>query len=444
MNTGIIAAIKNLAPLPLYLAVVIVAFASLFGKTRWGLFLWAFLFPLQNIIEKLHQFPLGKDLNDITLIAILLGWVFLSLSKQERFIQPSALNKLLIFMAIYTYFSLWQGSSFLGLPAPIDISDVRVQAWKNYMIFPLLFFITANNIKNEKQLKWLLIVMVLSMFLMNYYTVNQLRWRGSIESRARFQGTFSYLGPNEVAAFYATYTFVLAGIFLFIKEKLMRIFLLGAILPNIYCILFLFSRGAYLATLVGSSFLSFFKNKALFILFIILAFSWQAILPSQVIERINQTKTESGELDPSAQKRLIMWNQSVELFKQNPITGAGFYTIPYFGFELGDTHNIFVKVAAEQGIIGLGILLLIFFFSLRSGWRLYKKAKSNLLRGLGLGFCACVVAVMVGNFFGDRWTHTPLGAYYWIFLGLVESGNIITRQQLQQNQNAKNKTKNSH
>jgi len=423
--------LKNIVPLILYLfGSIIIIFLSLRGKIHLSLLLLIPLFSLQNVMERLHPYPMGNQFIDFMLIAMILGWVFKAISNREKIFVSAPFNTILFLMAIYTYISLWRGSFYLGFPMPISVSDTRLQTWKNYMLLPLLFFITLNNIKTLKQIKWLIIAMILSMFIMDYYTGNQVRWMSGIISRDKIHGTFVWLGPNELAAFYATYTFVLLGILFFDRVKLRRIFLAIAIMLNIYCVLFLYSRGAYVAILSGLIFISFFKNKIFLVPLILFLFFWQAILPTKVVERINQTKTEEGTLDPSSQYRLEMWKECFGLLKNNSIMGIGFNTVPYLGLTLGDTHNIYVKVLTEQGIIGMAIFLILLFTALKIGWRLYKSAKDRFLKGLGLGFAACVIATMVVNFFGDRFTYLQLGAYFWVFLGLTVRGNIISQEEL--------------
>ena len=194
-------------------------------------------------------------------------------------------------MVLYTFYSLWKGYSFLGLPVTLKFDDIRLQNWKNYMIFPLLFFIVFNNIKNSRQIKQLVVFMTFAVVLMNYYTIQQLHWLSSPQERARVHGTFVWLGPNELAAFFATYSFVLLGIIFFDKSKLRRLFFLVSILLSLYCVVFLFSRGAYLAILSGMLFFCFFKAKKLLFPILIILFFWNTIIPKQVIERINETKT---------------------------------------------------------------------------------------------------------------------------------------------------------
>jgi len=415
---------KSIGVYLIYFLGIVVFFLSVTGRVKYGLLFLIPLLPLQNVFVKLYQFPLGKDFNDILLMGMIIGWFLYKNSKKEHLFEKSSYNKILILYLIFTYIILWRGSSYLGFSPPLSPADSRVQNWKNYMILPLLFFLTFNNLKDLKDLKQLFLFMCFSILLMNFYTIRQISWITAWWSRVKLHGTFVWLGPNEVAAFYATYTFVLLGVFLLVKEKKWKIMLGILILLNFYCDLFLFSRGAYLATLLGFLFISVIRQKKLIIPLIIILIFWQSVLPKEVVERLQFTKQE-GQLDPSAQTRLILWQESIKYFKENPLIGVGFNVFQHLGLKR-DTHNVYLRTLAEQGIIGLVFLLLIMILAFKRGWNLYKNAKDRFLKGLGLGFCACVIAVMVGNFFGDRWTYLQLGSYFWVFLGMVERGNLIT------------------
>ncbi len=422
------ALIKHVGFYAIYITFWVVFVLSLTGRVKYGLLLLIPLLPLQNIIIKLHQLPLGKDLNDIIIIGMLIGWIVYKSSTGRPFLEKTSYNPIILLYIIYTYLTLWRGSSFLGLPVPISPADPRVQNWKNYIILPLLFLLTLNNVNDKKEMKQLFIFMCLSMLLMNFYTMRQLSWTTAWWSRTKIKGTFYWLGANEIAAFYATYTFVLGGIFLLLKDIRWRVGLGLLIFQNIYCDLFLFSRGAYLATIAGLFFVGILREKKLLILIAVIIIFWQVVLPADVVERIEASTQETGELDTSAAKRLDYWQQSIEYFKVSPLIGVGYNTLPKLGSGR-DTHNIYIRTMAEQGIIGLFFLLTIMVLAFKRSFRLFRMSSDKFLKGLGLGFCACVIAVMVGNFFGDRWTYIPVGAYFWVFLGMVERGNIITESE---------------
>jgi putative inorganic carbon (hco3(-)) transporter len=422
-----IALLKLVAPLSVYLGGFALMLGSLGGSILPCMTLLIPLFPLENIYEKLQLFPAGKDFNDILLIGMTVGWIFSRLSKGKRLLDPTPINGLLLVYFAYTLFTLLEGSLFLGLPL-FSIADVRVRMWKNYMIFILLYFLIVNNARDLRQMKWIFTVMLATMFLMDYYTIPQVRWMSGIGSRIRLHGTFVNLGPNEISAFYSTYAFVLAGVFLYERSLAKKAALAVLACICVFCVLFMYSRGAYAAILAGGITMSLLRNKAMLFPLLFLVVLWQVLLPAKVVDRIKQIETVDNSLDPSAQKRLDIWQDALAMFKKSPITGVGFATLAVKGLRYGfaDPHNIYLKMLTEQGIIGLLFLLAIFLQSLIAGVRLYRRAEDGFLKGLGLGFACCVVATMVGNIFGNRWSHLQLGAFYWIFLGMVMRGNILT------------------
>ena len=102
--------------------------------------------------------------------------------------------------------------------------------------------------------------------------------------------------------------------------------------------------------------------------------------------------------DASNLERLNRWNCAIKLFKERPILGWGpgtysFVYAPYqdasdltiistnFG-DGGNAHSEYLGPLAEQGLLGmiLMILMLIFFFY-RASW-LYIKTESQKLKGI--------------------------------------------------------------
>lgn len=422
-----IALVKNIAPIIFYAGFIFTAIASLTGNVRLGLLFLVPLLPLQNVVNKLHEFPLGQDFNDILLLCMLFGWFVSKASKSSRLLASTPFTGILFLYLIFTYITLWMGSHFLHDAPPVNPADPRVQFWKNYMVLPLLFFITLNNLRDVKDMRKMMIVMCASMFLMNYYNVQQVADMTSWVNRTKVHGTFVDLGANEVASFYATYTFVLMGLLFFIKGKKEKAGLLILIGINFFIVLFMFSRAAYMATTVAFIFIALLRKKTLLIIPIILAVSWTTLLPKDVIERVTFSENE-GELDDSAATRLVLWQQSIAYFQENPIIGIGFNVFSRIGLRK-DAHNVFMRTLAEQGLTGFLFLITIMLLAMNRSWRLYRRARDPFLKGLGLGFCACVISNMIGNFFGDRWTPLSLASYYWVFLAMVERGNLIVDEE---------------
>jgi len=407
--------------------VVTMAVLSLSGKIHLSLMLFIPLIPLQNIIYRFHRYPLGKDFMDIVLVAMLIGWIIQRLSRGERLFDRTPLNTILFLIIAYTYVSLWKGSFYLDLPLPFNPRDVRVQTWKNYMLLPMLYFITVNNVKETKHMRHILIFMFLSMLLVDFYTGRQIRYMTSFESRDRIVGTFVWLGPNQVAAYYVECVLMMLGILVMYPQRIYRLVFGGLAALGVVITLFLYSRGAYIALFMGLLTIALLKKRIWLVPLFLVIVAWQTVLPQSVIDRIKETRSAEGALDSSSAKRLELWREAWGMFTSNPVMGVGFDVIYASGLKYGfkDTHNIYMKVLAEQGLIGIGLFLALLFAAFKSGLRLFRLANDPLLRGMGLGFSAVIISTMTTNLFGDRWTFIQIGAYLWVFMGLVSRGLLL-------------------
>src|SRR3989344_4140377 len=227
MGLGMFAAIKSLAPVFLYVAGVVLVFAALSGRGRWG-----------------------RALLGLLIFAMMLAWIFMAMGNKIKFMEKSSLNGISILLIIYLFISLQVGNFYLHVPF-LDLNDPRVQDWKNFCMMPLLYFVTANMFSDKKWIWRLFTVMCCSIFVMGYYTSTQVTWFSSLESRAKITGTFEFLGPNEVAAFFNQYTLLLMSVYFAMKKGRNKLLLAGLILVNLYCVLFIFSRAAYVGIMIG-------------------------------------------------------------------------------------------------------------------------------------------------------------------------------------------------
>ncbi len=439
MGFGIIATLKNLAPIMFYVGGIFLFLRAITGKVQWAFLCVVFLLPLRNVVEKLQDYPLGNQFLDILIFGILLGWAVSTLSQKTKFMEKTFINKAAVLLIIYTFFSLLKGSEYLGAYSFFDISDPRVQAWKNFCLLPILYFITVNNVRDKKGVWKVFTVMCLAMALMGYYTSSQVSWFSSLVSRAKLTGTFQFLGPNEVAAFYNQYTIILLGVYFFMKRGIKKTLLLLLIILNTYCMMFLYSRAAYLGAAAGLFLLFTFKKQWLLVPLLLVAVFWQVALPEKAIERFQTTTNEYGQLEDSAERRVQIWEKGMELFQENFLVGIGYGVFSQLGYNLGDTHNIYVKILVEQGAVGMLVFLILIFTFMAEGFRLYQKGNDDLSKGLGLGLVVCMFVLLVNNIFGDRWTYLELSAYLWIFAGLVARLNIISNEENAPAQPAKKK-----
>jgi len=421
MLTFFLNILKDLLPPILYGGGIVVMIISIFRRPEWGLFLIVALRPLPNIYYKFYDFPMGQHYLDLAFFAVLVGMIV-----NKRGIIKNANSIVITIFIVISYLALVNCSVRFNLPFPVTRENPLLADWKNYAEMIAMYFFALNGIEDERNQKSIVMIMCLIVLFISIRSYRAYTGGGAFLEDSRYAGPFETvgLGPNHFGAFIADYSSVWLGLFLLDKNKWRRWLYLATVLFSLHPLFYSYSRGAYAAALGVLVFFGVIKKRSLLILVFCIYLAWQTILPASVVDRISMTRSESGELEDSAAMRLEIWNYAIDLYKANRIFGVGFggYSLSVLD-KTGrprDSHSIYLKTLSEQGIVGLALLLLIFCMAFYSGWKLFKMAKTPFQKGLGLGFLGCIVALMITNMFGDRWSYYVLATYFWVFWGLVD------------------------
>jgi len=423
--------LREFAPLVMYIGAIVAFVLSIVWKPRIGLYYLVPLLPLQTARYWLHSYPLGEKLVDILLLGVLVG-LFLHRAERQIF-DSSPLNKILLVIFVLTYLSLWQGAFYLGAPLPISFDDPRFSNWKNYVEMFFLFFVAAASIRTTKQMAIVIGLMCVSVLIVNrdYLSTVGSRNFSHFSYGLRDAGPLGYAGENGMGAFQAEFAIFLIGLAAFAKKPLLKLGLWAIALTSIYCLELTFSRGAYTGFLFGLFVLGLIKERKFLILTVVILMSWQSLVPNAVKERVTMTYQEGEGLDSSAEERVTIWEDAVHVFNEDPILGTGFNTYAYMGRVGGytDTHNYYLKILIETGLVGLLIFLWLLGVACKVSWRLFRMAKDPVMRALGCGLFAMLICTMVVNFFGDRWTFLQVNGFLWILLGLAARGLRVVSQE---------------
>lgn len=398
-------------------------------KPNWVLLFLIFLIPLQNIyINKIPSLGGGLNLLNICFILAFFTWKF---RKELNLSTQTELNKPILFFAGSLLFALFFRTVTVGNTTTEMITFV-----KDILLGPFLFFITLNSIRDRKGIIYAVIASVLPQIYMFRVFLSQHR---SVQSYSydhdmRISGTFSQLGSNEIATFYSAYTIILITLIFYIKNTKIRLALGFITMLNLYSLVYSYSRGAYLAFIFAFVAIFWYTRRKLVFLLIPVSIVFGGVminfLPHSVQERVNSIFVEEEtERDESAQSRFVFWGIAIDEFAKSPIVGNGYRTfIEANPFHM-DTHNYYLKLLAEQGIIGFLIFLVILWRGAKVGRRLYSESDDPLYKALGIGLFGIVCSFAFGNIFGDRFTHYPLAAYFYVYLALVLRALILTREQ---------------
>ncbi len=420
MGTGI----GHYIPLVAYLGFWVMFAVSLAGRPIYGLYYVMPFLPYRTMRDHFEIYPLGSNMVTLLLICILVGAAL----KGKR-PPPSPLYLVWILFAMYLYFSMWIGTAMGNAPAPIWTNDLNFVAWKDYMVLPLLFFAGGMVLEDRRQIRNVVIITAISLFLIDRSALLESlshSWAVFDENK-RTSGPIEW-GPNQLAAFLAQFCIFFWAFARIIKRPKAKLILYSLVGLTLITTVYAFSRAAYIAVLISTAVFALLKDRKLIVALAIFLFTWQALVPAAMTERISMTKDSSGQLDESAQERVDLWKQSQEIFLGSPVVGAGFGSFQYGAHRanLKDTHNYFVKVLVETGVIGFLFFLVILFQMTMAGFRLFRRAKDPLYEALGLGFFLAMISCIVANCFGDRWTYLEINGLLWILAGAVLRAQQLT------------------
>jgi len=167
---------------------------------------------------------------------------------------------------------------------------------------------------------------------------------------------------------------------------------------------------------------------------VVLVLALGVMMPGSVSERLSGTVASDGEpggqtSDTSAISRRALWEHAIGIARAHPMAGIGFNTYASLNvLGLQDTHNYYLKVLVEQGVPGFLLFLVLLWRMLQQGYKLSRMDTNYLFVALGTGFAGCMVAAVVANVFGDRWSYLQEDGYLWILLALTCRATLLSRQ----------------
>lgn len=398
------------------------------ANPRLGLYFFVPLLPAQQFRYRLFTMPFGNQLVDMIVVFALLGLLARGGLRHIMAACRTTIGRAVLAVMVVTTFGFLWGCA-VGLPV-----GPRLTSWKNYMLIFLLYFISYAAFQEVKQIRLMTLIMSAGMLFLDnsFYRSVGHRDFSHFNYALRSSGPLGWVGVNGLAALAAQMSVLGIAVWFRSKEWWIKLAAPVVLIANSYALIFSLSRGGYVAFGVGVMVLGFLRYRILLVGLLVIGLSWQFVAPGAVKERIEMTgDAEVHGLDASAGKRIDLWAQAWDMFLSQPLFGAGWDGFRFHrqGEELRDTHNLYIKVLAETGILGFGVILWLHLGGLWSSYRLFRAASDPFLSALGLGLTGYMAAMIVANLFGDRWTYMELTGFTMILLGCVSRGHAITLEQ---------------
>lgn len=133
--------------------------------------------------------------------------------------------------------------------------------------------------------------------------------------------------------------------------------------------------------------------------------------------------------------RQVFWAETFEVFKAAPISGTGLntyteavqrYNKPWSGYY---SHNCYLQMLAEIGIVGLSAFLWLMFVLTVESWRAFSKMPDGFYRVILAGLFSGLVGFWVHGGMDTNFYSARLGNLMWIMMGLVVAVIGLAKQE---------------
>lgn len=310
--------------------------------------------------------------------------------------------------------------------------------------FILFYFVIVNSIENKKQLNVMIAIFVITGLVVSLYGIYQYMFGGSFASSSyvdkemfedistRITGTFD--NPNVMGE-YLLFVIPLAMTYFFNKKGLIKkIIALGIIGTMTISLALTYSRGCYLGLIASVGIFLLLINLKFIILFLAGILAVPFVLPASIINRFTSIGNTG---DSSTSYRISIWKGAIDMIKDywyRPI-GQGttaFNSIyplySYSGVGAEHTHNLFLQIIIETGILGIisfiGILFK-FYQTLCNGLKVSEDKEISLSM---IAFVSGMSGFLIQSLFDNTWYNNRIILIFWIFIGLaMASKNLIER-----------------
>lgn len=288
----------------------------------------------------------------------------------------------------------------------------------------------------DKQFEQYIITTLVFVTFMGIWGIDQ-NSRGNIG----VEGLFGY-DRCAVTSVFVMYL-PLAYFFIDNKARSVKLFAIVSFFVCFAMVIFTESRAGFLGLCVVVINLFWYsRNRLKFIKWAMLLFILSLfIMPSGYFDRFNtmqtQDVTDNEITDSSSASRLLMWKVALKMIADHPFVGVGklnfskankSYAMAFdglvdkkllnstFGFEgergLSHTHNTFINVLVEGGLVTVVPFCMLFILPVVRGWRLVKKYRDTRDSRLDMivYLNAGIIGFLVTGLFG---TLSQVDYYYW-------------------------------
>ena len=360
---------------------------------------------------------------------LIAGFVAKKILKKERLFAKTALNILLLFLFIITCLSVFNSVNF---------KDSLKGGMFRLLQYIFIFFIMVEELQDIRHIKKVIFAMIIGILLLSLDSIWQvitgydfIRGYKPVINIGLARATASFKDSNILGIYLSAIAPIIFGLTLYYFKGLKKIVFIFISLAALAGIALTYSRPTLLAIYIALFFLAIAKkNKALIGFLIIFTLASPFIVPKSV-----KNWAKEVEYNPLRfmcnDDRIAIYHNSLNMIKHHPIIGVGANTFmknykrykeypEYRNIVTSDyiyAHNNFLHMAAEIGLVGLGIFLWLLYKLFTECRNIYKKLDEQYLKIASLSLAACLIAFLVNGLTESSLYYSRVAVIFWYLAG---------------------------
>ncbi|KXZ40512.1 O-antigen ligase [Alkalithermobacter thermoalcaliphilus JW-YL-7 = DSM 7308] len=358
--------------------------------------------------------------------------------------EKTFLDKILLLFCISIIFSTAMSKNI--------ISSLQVAVM--YFCIIGFYFMCVNEIKTEKTLYLIVKVLVISALIVSLYGIYQKiagvytpeSWVDKemfSDIQTRVYSTFK--NPNVLGEYLVLLIPVTVSLFWHYEKITYKIGVIVVALSMTLCLLYTYSRGAWLGLLLATLVFAVLINKRMLLIVGLMILILPFILPGSILNRFLSIGNIS---ETSSSYRVLVWTSSLNMAKDYWISGIGMgidtFTKVYplyaaKGVYVLHAHNVYIQILIELGIVGLISFIGIIALFYKEMLNCINKKDKNLSK-LIIGISSGVAGFLFQGFVDNIWYNHRVSFIFWVLLSLGVISQRLSNETLESVNNDKGNT----
>lgn len=303
-----------------------------------------------------------------------------------------------------------------------------------FVCFMSAYFVIKNIISSPYWVKRCLYALVLSSALIsaygiyqNYFGMISTQWQDiSVFSEIRGRVVSSFGNPNVLGEFLILIFPITLGLMVSAKKANESFFLFVSALLSCWCLVFTWSRGAWIGCIIATALFLCVSSKYFFTAGILSlpVIGVFALLRSDfmIIQRL------TNFADSSTSYRLNIWRGVLRMLKDVGLFGIGIgesafgRVYPIYaptGVEAAPhSHNLYLQITVEMGVVALIFFLIFVFMFAQFSFSFCKNALNRSNKQICIGIFSGILALLIQGMTDYVWYNYRIFLLFWIIVGL--------------------------